>query len=213
MAGISDSIRKALQEFEAGEYEFSMMHACMAIDGTSKKMYPDIRKHAVRFIKMLRDNYKILGTLAIQGINLDETKWPVELPGRQAKEGMPDIAEVIYTIHRCTHGHGDELPKGFELLRQANLPNANCQTLITRGKVQLSDSVIFALIAIAVVSPVNGSLRTIESGYLTFQGHRFGINDLWGRREYFIETIDSICKFPSITLNMENMMEAMGGAS
>lgn len=28
---------------------------------------------------------------------------------------LPDIADVLYHVHRCAHGHGDEVVDGFEL--------------------------------------------------------------------------------------------------
>jgi hypothetical protein len=37
---VGDSVRKAIDDWEQGELESSMLHACNAVDGTAKKLYP-----------------------------------------------------------------------------------------------------------------------------------------------------------------------------
>ena len=81
--------------------------------------------------------------------------FPVEVLKRTNPNGKPDIADVIYSIHRCTHGHGDELPNGFELLPDAAGPARFTRMSIERGKLRLSDRAIFGLLAIAVLSGAN----------------------------------------------------------
>lgn len=90
--------------------------------------------------------------------------------GRCAPGGKPDIADVIYGIHRCTHGHGDELPDGFDLLEDVAGPKGITRIVVERGAVQLSDRIVFALIAVAVLSPVNATESVPEGYHLTY-GH------------------------------------------
>lgn len=199
MAGIADSVRKSIADYELGELDFAMMHACMAVDGTSKKLFPEMRKHAPRFTRTLRDNYDILGPMGMPGINLETTRWPVII--KDNKE--PDIADLIYSIHRCSHGHGDDLPNGFELIREANNGTNRVTTRIEPGTVRLSDCMIFALLAIAVTSPVNEGLRAPERSFLSFNGTEFHINDLWGRRDDFVSVIQTL-RMPSVNLDFGN---------
>ncbi|WP_282369979.1 hypothetical protein [Pseudomonas sp. PS02290] len=204
MAGIAASIRKSLTDFDLGELDFSMMHACMAIDGTARKAYPEMRQNGPRFTRLLRDNYEILRPLGVPIADIVETRWPVTVRAPSAAGGLPDIADLIYGIHRCTHGHGDDLPEGFELMRNANSPEKIMSMIIEAGKVRLSDCVIFALLAICVVSPVNESLR-ISSGHITYRDYLFPINEWWGKREQFLEILQQY-NDPTVSIDFAHMM-------
>lgn len=57
---IGDSVRKAINDWEDGEVDAAMLHACNAVDGTAKKVYPRLGS-AARFTLYLRENYPILG--------------------------------------------------------------------------------------------------------------------------------------------------------
>ena len=139
---VGQSIRKSINDWQLGEFDSAMLHACNAVDGTAKKVYPNMGSNA-RFTKLLRDNYFILGPMGAPGINLEMTRWPVTVQRPKAAGGKPDIADVIYGIHRCSHGHGDDLPDGFELLPDASGPPRQTRMQIAKGKVRLSDRVIF----------------------------------------------------------------------
>jgi hypothetical protein len=103
-------------------------------------------------------------------------------------DGKPDIADVLYGIHRCCHAHGDELPEGFALLRDAAGPARLTRMEIERGKIRLSDRMIFGLLAAAVLSSANKSATDskLNSYYLTFGGSaKLIINEWWGRAKDF----------------------------
>ena len=182
---VGNSVRKAVDDWEQGELESAMLHACNAVDGTVKKLYPNLGSN-VRFTRVLRENYDIFGPMGAPGVNLMETRFPVRVARPKAEGGKPDIADVIYGIHRCAHGHGDELPDGFELLPDAAGPPRYTRMLIEKGKVRLSDRVIFGLLAVAVLSPAN-TAQTVPDGYhLTLGGNVvLLINEWWGRAADF----------------------------
>ncbi len=103
-----------------------MLHACNAINSTAKKTYPALGS-AARFTRLLRDNYlAVLEPFGFQGIDLVETRFPVRLPNPKAPGGLPDLADVVYGIHRCHHAHGEALPDGFALLNDvSNMPGVS----------------------------------------------------------------------------------------
>jgi hypothetical protein len=158
---VGDSVRKAIDDWEIGELDAAMLHACNAIDGTAAKTYPALGSNA-RFTRLLRDNYQIFGPMAAPGIDLVTTRWPVAVERPKASGGTPDIADVIYGIHRCSHGHGAELPNGFELLPDAAGPHRLTRFRVEKGKVQLSDRVIFGLLGVAVLCPANADQKVPE---------------------------------------------------
>lgn len=205
---ISDSVRKSIIDWEQHELDSAMLHACNAVDGTASKIYPSLGSNA-RFTKLLRENYSILGPMGVPGINLTETRFPLELPYAKATQGKPDIADVIYGIHRCSHGHGEELPSGFELLEDAAGPTRITRMEIEKGKVRLSDRIIFGLLAVVVFSPANKNLAVpeLDGFFLTFGNSRkLMINDWWGQSEKFILDIIPNDPLPLVTLDFHNMI-------
>ena len=183
---IADSVRKAIADWQQGDPESAMLHACNAVDGTARKLYPKLGSRE-RFTRVLRENYRVLGPMGAPGIDLVNTRWPVDVKAPTALGGKPDVADVLYGIHRCCHAHGDELPEGFELVPDAAGPNLQTRMLVEKGKVRLSDPMIFGLLAVAVLSLANKTeVATALNGYfLTFGPAKLIINDWWGRAADF----------------------------
>jgi hypothetical protein len=200
---VGKSVRKAIDDWERGELEAAMLHACNAVDGTAKKLYPLLGSNE-RFTRLLRENYGILGPMAAPGINFVDTRFPVSVPKPKAPGGKPDLADVIYGIHRCSHGHGDELPDGFALIPDAAGANRLTHMEVERGKVRLSDRTIFGLIAVAVLSPANKDQSVPDGYHLTFgDTEKLLINDWWGRASDF-PTIAAKEPLPNVKLDFGN---------
>ena len=198
---VGNSVRKAIEDWEAGEADAAMLHACNAIDGTAKKVHPGLGSNA-RFTKLLRDNYPILGPTGMPGINLIETRFSVKVERPTAAGGKPDLADVIYGIHRCSHGHGEELPNGFELFPDAGGPPRHTRLSVSNGAVRLSDRIIFGLLTVAVLSPVNKGRSVPDGYYLTFGAtEKLIINEWWGRARDF-PAIAARDPVPLVTLDL-----------
>lgn len=202
---VGNSIRKAIDDWQQSEFESSMLHACNAVEGTASKLYPKKGSNA-RFTQFLRENYAIFGPMAVPGIDLVKTRWPVKVTHPKAPGGKPDLADIIYGIHRCTHGHGAELPNGFALLLNASGPHRVTHLIVEKGKVRLSDRVIFGLIGVAVFSPVNLDQCVPPDYHLTFAGETLLINDWWGRASDFTKRA-ALEPVPSIHLNFTDWMD------
>jgi hypothetical protein len=183
---VGDSVRKAIADWQQGDLEPAMLHACNAIDGTAKKLHPGLGSNT-RFTQFLRANYWILGPMGLPGIDLLATRFPIRVAHPKAPGGQPDLADVIYGIHRCSHGHGEELPDGFALIADAAGPSRITHFEISPGRVRLSDRIIFGLLAVAVLSPANKDQRVPDGYYLTFGASEpLQINDWWGRAQNFL---------------------------
>ncbi len=208
---VGSSVRKAIKDYEDGDTDAAMLHACNAVDGTAKKLYPTLDSNA-RFTKLLRDNYSILEPMAAPGINLDDTRFPVKVEHPKASGGQPDFADMVYGIYRCHHGHGEALPGGFELM-----PDATGQPGVTTmeikkeapgmGRVRISDRTIFGLLAVAVLSPVNTDQRVPDGYHFTFGRRpvRLEINHWWGRAADF-PAVAALEPVPRVTMDFGDMM-------
>jgi hypothetical protein len=202
---VGQSVRHAIDDWEQRKLESAMLHACNAVDGTAGKLYPACGNKE-RFTRTLRENYGISGPMGAPGIDLIQTRFPVNVKGPTAPDGKPDLADVLYGIHRCCHAHGDELPDGFELLLDAAGPKRITHMLIERGKVRLSDRVIFGLLAVAVLSPANRdqAIKELDGYFLTFgESAKLVINEWWGRANEF-PAIVAQDQTPQVKLDFRN---------
>ncbi|NTI22029.1 hypothetical protein G6M87_09155 [Rhizobium rhizogenes] len=188
---VGRSVSKTIDEWMAGDSESAMLHACNAIDGTArKKPYASIG-NAARFRRIIREDLEILGKFGMPGINLETTKFPISISGKPT--APMDIADILYKVHRCTHGHGDELENGFTLLADAAGPPRLTHFVWDSHKLMLSDRMLFGMIAIAIVAPENASQKATDGHYLTFDGGRsMPINDWWGRRDDMLAIVRSV---------------------
>ena len=166
-----------------------MLHACNAVDGTAGKQWPSM-PNKKRFTRLLRENYDVLGPMGAPNIDLHATRWPVPIKKPTAPGGGADLADVLYGVHRCTHGHGDVLPKGFELLPDARGPIGSTRVRVVQGAAQLSDRVLFGLLAVAVLSETNADQSAPDGYFLSYTERQLRINDWWGRKVDFLSMLE-----------------------
>lgn len=201
---VGKSVRKSIDEWEQSDLDSAMLHACNAVDGTAKKEYPDWGSNR-RFTTLLRKNYWVLGPMGVPGIDLRATRFPVKVQNPKAPGGQPDISDVIYGIHRCSHGHGEDLPDGFELLPDVSGPKGLTRMRVENGKLRLSDRIIFGLLAVAVLSPKNADQRLPDSYHLSFAENSLPINGWWGRG-FDAKAVFETEKLPQVTLDFGDWM-------
>lgn len=193
---VGDSVRLALNSWDDNEAEAAMLHACNAVDGTGKKRYPTFRV-AARFKTTIRDSLDIFAMFGgIAQMDPARTRFPIVVRSDQT-DRRPDVADVLYGIHRCTHGHGDELPAGFELTPYRW---GETQIVIEKGKIRLPTEVIIGLLAVAVFAPENTGQPIPEGYHLTWHKHKFMINEWWGRLDD-VRAILATAEVPVLTMD------------
>jgi hypothetical protein len=170
----------AIDDATQGKFDSALLHACIAIDATSKQLAPQEKRVRVRYVKCLRDYYWLLEPMIGAGLNLVETKFSnIKLK----KTATPDLAEVIYEIFRCSHAHGDEVPPEFSVLPSQG--NFYSQWGLAKGELHMPDRVVWALLSVAVFSRVSAHEKSGGSYYLSLGDEQFPIADWWGREDDF----------------------------
>jgi hypothetical protein len=189
---IVDSVAKAISDWQSGDLESAMLHACNAVNGTASKAYEKIEGDRAKFTALLRDNYSILGPMGMPGIDLDKNRFGVDLKKTNPQIKEFDLADLIYKIHRCSHGHGDEVLKGFELIPDAAAPHGSTHfsSDLVNGTVRLSDRIIFGMLGVVVFSPVNALQKSDYGYFLSYRGVELPINEWWGRAREFLEIVN-----------------------
>ncbi|SIL81010.1 Uncharacterised protein [Mycobacteroides abscessus subsp. abscessus] len=166
--------------------EAAMLHACNAVDGTASKRFGGVVPgNAKRFTQMIRDELDIFEHIGMPGIDLRATRFPYKNVKAQSSDGRPDIADVLYYMHRCAHGHGDEVERGFEL-QPCDGEAGNHSMRFIPDAVSLPESAILGLLAIAVLAPENSGQRAWDASIPWARG-TLVVNVWWGRREDFLE--------------------------
>lgn len=175
---LADHVICAIDDFEDGKLESALMHACVAVDATAKKLYSSERSVTRRFKKCIREYHWLIEPTLASGLNLDETKFSNVIIGEKKD---PDFADIVYLVFRCNHAHGDEVPASFHLFPQDG--SDHTRWLFGPGAVHLPDRLVWALLFVVVMSKVNKGGRPIPDYRLTLGGEEFMISDWWGRED------------------------------
>jgi hypothetical protein len=193
---VGDSVRRSLDHWERREWDAALVHACNAVDAIGKRRYQQ-QGVATRFKRTIRDSLDIFGLMAAPAVDFDQSRFPIAVKS-DLPDGRPDIADVLYGIHRWNHGHDDELPNGFELTPHGPRPLG--LHVWQNGRIQLPASAAIGLLAVAVFAPESKG-ETIPDGYqLSWYQYVFHICLWWGWQDHFREII-STAQIPQETLD------------
>ena len=177
---LPDQVRCAIEDTEAGKFEAALLHACTGIDATSRRLFPNEKLVGVRYKDCLRHYYWLLEPMVGSGINLEETRFTnIKLKGVTS----PDFADVVYEVFRCHHAHGDEVPPEFEVV--PTVGGWGSRWVLAEGRLHMPDRVVWALLALAVLSRVNAGERSDGEYYMSLGDERFIIAQWWGREADF----------------------------
>lgn len=177
---LSKRVLYAIDDAEAGKMDSALMHACIAVDATAKRLYPEEKGGRARYVRCIRKYYWLIEPMIGAGINLEETTFPnVKLE----KVRSPDLAEIIYEKYRCYLAHGDEIPAPYMMVSPPG-PDQS-EWIIGRDQMNVPDRIIWALLALTVFCHANATERSEGDYFLTLGEHRFVIKDWWGREGEF----------------------------
>jgi hypothetical protein len=196
---ITEHIRCVFDDAQAGKLEAALLHACISIDATARRLYPSMIGSGARFTRCIREYLWLVEPMVGLGINLAETKFSnLTLP---RSKGPPDFADVIYAIHRNSHAHGDEVPISYELIRTIGPYGSVCH--LAPECLRIPDRIVWALTAVAVFSRKNPEYRGWGGDrYLSWGEQRFTIADWWGRET---DLMPIAASWNSIRVKMEKL--------
>lgn len=186
-ASVGESVAQSLQQWDRKLWDVAMLHACNAVDETGRKRYPTLGV-GTRFRTALRDSLDIYGVMATPGVDLEKTRFPVGVRSDLLPDKRPDIADVLYGIHRWLHGHADESSVEFEVSPYVNASAA--LRIANDGKIQLPKSAILGLLAVAVFAPENKGEVIPPDYQLSWYDHVFFISVWWGWQDHFREIVN-----------------------
>ena len=180
-------MKRSLDHWESQHWGEAMMRASNAVDATAKKRYPGVGV-ATRFRRTIRDSLDIFASMASPGIDFTQTRFPIAVKS-DLDDGRPDIADVLFGIHRWIHGHDEDLPNGYALTPHG--PRPATIHLWRNGKIQLPASAAIGLLAVAVFAPENKGEAIPDGYHLSWNQHEFRICLWWGWQDHYREAVST----------------------
>jgi hypothetical protein len=184
---ISDHIKHSIDASVKRDLDQAMLFACLAVDGSAKKSYPEIKAVGRRFRKFIKDNMDIIERM-YGGINLEETVFP--FTDSKGNVGMK-FEDIIYEKFRCHLAHGDELEDGYGITLKIAESHHTFLINLEERTMTVPESCIFALGFACVLAPANSDL---EIGNSTYHYHdsinQFVVDSWWGKVDCARQIID-----------------------
>lgn len=177
---VGDEVRKALDHWSVGEWRPALWHATEALNKTADKRYAALDEGAA-FRQTLRDDVDVFSAMAAGDIDLVDSRFPLPIPSDQA-DGRPDVADVMYAVHRYLHVDEMEMPAGCQVV-----PPTEDESMfaIANGRLWLRATAAIGLVAVSVFAPENEGQPIPDSYFLAWRNYDFLVSDSWGQREGF----------------------------
>lgn len=185
---ISDHIKASLDAGDRKDLDQAMLFACLAVDGTAKKMYPNIAFVGKRFREFITDHLDII-ELMHGGINLAETEFPFK--DNKGNIGIK-FEDIVYEKFRCNLAHGNELPDGYGITVKVTQGVQQFIIDIEHCSMTLPESVVYALGLACVLAPVNANQK-IGSNLYHYNDliNNYVVDRWWGKVVCAREIMDS----------------------
>jgi hypothetical protein len=133
---LTEHVLRAIEDATEGRFDSALLHACISVDATSRRLFPSESKVRKRYVECLRSYYWILEPMLCAGINLVDTKFSnVQLKATRS----PDLAEIVYEIFRCSHAHGDEVPPNYSVIPTEG--RFNSKWFLADGQLHMPDRI------------------------------------------------------------------------
>jgi len=182
---LEEHIFAGIEAFDRGEQEHALLHACIAIDGSSQKRAAIQQSKRSEYIKFIRDYYWILEPMTGSGVNFNETYWGnIKLKDDKGNDiEKLDMASFIYYLFRCTQAHGKEIPPQYKLIPRN--PSSPLAYHIAEDRLHIPETLIWGLLGICVFAKVNADIKTTTLHHFTLGNNVFSISDWWGLEDSF----------------------------
>lgn len=177
---IADHIKHSLDACDSRDLDKAMLFACLAVDGTAKKIYPQIDKVGNRFRKFIVEYLDIIELMHGE-LNLRETVFPFK--DNKGNIGIK-FEDIVYEKFRCNLAHGNELPDGYGVTVKVADGIQQFMIDIEYQSMTLPESAIYALGLSCVLAPENADQK-IGSNLYHYRDpiNQYVVDRWWGNVE------------------------------
>lgn len=176
----ADLIKYSLDACECKELDRAIHFACLAVDGTTKKMYPDIQSAGARFSNFISDNLDII-ELMFGGLSLKETVFSFK--GSEGNIGIR-FEKIFYETFRRNLAHGEEPPDRDDVTLKVIDGIQEFAIEIAGRSMTLLESAVYALGLPCVLAPVNADQKIGNNLYHFHDPiNHYVVDRWWGKIE------------------------------
>ena len=183
---IGRRIEKAMFEAVYGNPEEGLLHACIAVDATAGRIYPD-KNNTDRNKTFLRDNIQLIFFVAtaLQIRARENISLAMNHPDlKTATDQAAPLEDIIYHVIRCSLIHEGALPENVKLAPR-DKPGWTI-ALPHDGKPNILPwQIVLGLVLAVVGAPVNALERTTNE----YTIDRIKLNDFWGEKDRILKIL------------------------
>ena len=163
---IADRVMESINKYVANDLDNALIQVCIALDGTSKKEYPEMKKVGERFQAFVKDNQDIITFFTFNTnifINFSFGGYTIE--------------QFIYKVLRCGLLHEGEVP---EILKFTE-PGADIT--ISDKQWCIPKTFIFGTLLAIIGASSNANQVLSNDISVNIMGQNFDVNNLWGHAD------------------------------
>lgn len=177
---IADHIKHSLDACDSRDLDKAMLFACLAVNGTANKMYPQIERVGEKFRKFIVEHLDII-ELMHGGLNLKETVFPFK--NNKGNIGIK-FEDIVYEKIRCNLAHGNELPDGYGVTVKVADGIQQFMIDIEHQSMTLPESAIYALGLSCVLATANADQKIGSNLYHYCDPiNHYVVDRWWGKVE------------------------------
>jgi hypothetical protein len=169
---IADRVEESINKYNSNDLENALIQVCIALDGTAKKEFPNIKKNSKRFKAIISANIDII-TFFTFNTNVFVN----------CKFGEYTIEQFVYEVLRCGLLHEGEISARFRFIEPGE------PILIGGNQWCFPKTFIFGTLLAVIGAPSNSNQRVEDQLFVKIMGSQFKINDLWGRADLIRQAI------------------------
>lgn len=179
---LSEQVIKSIKEYNSRDFDSALLHACISIDATARAFFGKGSIGKAEYKALIKEYLWIIEPIMGSGVNLGKTVWEnVEIDNGYGKIiSAPTFEDIIYHIFRCSHAHGKEVPKNYELLEPED---GKLRWEVGGGTIRMPKLIIPALLAVSILSKINAGVITFGDDFFPVGHEQFVIKDWWGKEE------------------------------
>jgi hypothetical protein len=184
---IEDRVRLAFDLGLNKEFLPMLSFALPAVEASAKKKFGAGGRTS--FLRLIRENYDVFHWFSGSFLDFGLLRFPTLDPkltdGRVVDR--PDLAQVLYYLHRCSLAHGQELGENCSILPRKPDGSFDFQIDKVGNGVRLPEPIAWGLLASVVLEPINADPESRSGNFFTLglapNTYFLNVDLFWGAKD------------------------------
>jgi len=176
--GIGKRIDECFNKVKKGDGENAFIQLSLAIEGTSRLAYPNIKSSAQRNKQFIKDSMPFVFWSLTNGTPTHSKSFSI-VSNIDGHEKEVTLEDVMYKLLRCSLVHEATMPDEVEFV------NAKIIAVSKDGKISLPLALIISYCWAVIANPVNKGELLERNFLMSMYGSKtlYNLNNCWGNEE------------------------------